>query len=89
MEQIHYLVIDDDEYIDILNPNQLQLTVDRRQYGIFGISEDFFDKCSILFRDIVSGHIFFDGTKRTGFATLDHFLRINGYEIKTQINKLT
>lgn len=81
--QIHYAVMEKDEDINILHPNQLKYTLDRIQWSHYSRDEDFFDKCAILFRDIVSGHIFVDGNKRTGFASLHLFLRKNGYEIKT------
>lgn len=75
--QIHIEIMEKDEDTSVLNPNQLELTIDRIQWSIYNEEEDFFDKCAIIFRDIVSGHIFFDG---------NFFLRKNGYDIELNNN---
>ena len=77
IKQIHFAVMEKDEEISILHLNQLKSSLDRIQWTYYNKEEDFFDKCAILFRDIVSGHIFVDGNKRTGFAALHRFLIIN------------
>lgn len=38
-------------------------------------------KAAVLYEAIVNYHVFVDGNKRTGFATMARFLAINGYDI--------
>lgn len=43
---------------------------------------DVFLKAAVLFESIVNYHVFLDGNKRTGFATMARFLFINGFTLK-------
>lgn len=40
-----------------------------------------FDKAAVYARNIIFGHPFIDGNKRTAVAAADVFLQLNGYEI--------
>lgn len=64
----------------ILNIGNIEFTVDfvnshSRPIRLFGV----FDLSAIIVRDIIQGHPFMDGNKRTGMEVLDVFLRKNGF----------
>jgi death-on-curing protein len=43
---------------------------------------DLFLKAAVIYEAIVNYHVFVDGNKRTGFATMVRFLAINSYDVK-------
>ncbi len=50
----------------------------------FGDHESYpgvFLKAAVLYEAIVNYHVFIDGNKRTGFATMARFLDMNGYKL--------
>lgn len=50
----------------------------------FGDHESYpglFLKAAVLYEAIVNYHVFVDGNKRTGFATMARFLAVNGYKL--------
>ena len=51
--------------------------------GAFGseLYATVFDKAAVYARNIILGHPFIDGNKRTAMATADVFLQLNGYRI--------
>lgn len=46
-----------------------------------------FEKCAVLGHSIIKNHPFFDGNKRTGFATMHLMLLINGYDLTSKTEK--
>jgi death-on-curing protein len=49
---------------------------------------DVFLKAAVLFESIANYHVFIDGNKRTGFATMARFLHINGYSLAVTENEI-
>ncbi len=47
-----------------------------------------FWKVAVLMREIISGHPFVDGNKRTGFEVADTILRAKGYEFKASQDEI-
>lgn len=43
---------------------------------------DVFLKAAVLYESLINYHVFIDGNKRTGFASLARFLFTNGYRLK-------
>ncbi|MEY4747741.1 MAG: hypothetical protein RLZZ416_790 [Candidatus Parcubacteria bacterium] len=44
---------------------------------------DLFTKAAVYVRNIIGGHPFIDGNKRTAMAAADVFLQLNGYQVTT------
>lgn len=51
-------------------------------FGNFDRYPTIFEKAACHLYYIVSGHIFKDGNKRTGYLSTFAFLEVNGYELK-------
>lgn len=49
----------------------------------FGREKDVFKQAAIALEEIITGHPFFDGNKRTAFEVADFTLRGKGYKIRT------
>lgn len=49
-------------------------------FGGEDLYPDLFLKAAVLYEAIVNYHVFIDGNKRTGFASMARFLALNGYE---------
>ena len=58
----------------------LEASVHRPQSGYYA---DIESQAAALFESLVINHPFVDGNKRIAFATMDVFLRMNGYRLKT------
>ena len=58
----------------------LEAPVHRPQSGYY---VDIESQAAALFESLVINHPFVDGNKRIAFATMDVFLRMNGYRLKT------
>ncbi len=75
------LVKDQEEYTRyLLSPQNLDMCVSSPNHRIFGIEpyDDLVKKGAKLAFEIVSLHPFFDGNKRTAFASLSTFFEMNG-----------
>jgi len=69
-----------------LNMGNLEFVLDQICAGFYGHSTgDLFSQAAVLIRGIICGHPFIDGNKRTGFATADLFLRLNGHYIEVDV----
>lgn len=58
----------------------LEASVHRPQSGYY---VDIESQAAAMFESLVINHPFVDGNKRIAFATMDVFLRMNGYRLKT------
>ncbi len=58
----------------------LEASVHRPQSGYY---VDIESQAAALFESLVINHPFVDGNKRIAFATMDVFLRMNAYRLKT------
>lgn len=70
--------------IGVREPGLLD-SIANKPAGGFGDHELYpgvFLKAAVLYEAIVNYHVFIDGNKRTGFATMARFLAINGYELQ-------
>lgn len=70
--------------IGIREPGLLD-SITKEPAGGFGDHELYpgvFLKATVLYEAIVNYHVFVDGNKRTGFATMARFLAINDYELE-------
>ncbi len=83
---IHFLVMKKyghGEHAGIKEESLLESAVHRPQQSAF--AEDayssLFEKAAALFESLVKNHCFYNGNKRTAFASLDIFLKKNGYQI--------
>jgi len=68
----------------------LESAVARPQASFEGkdLYPDLFTKGAALLDSLVNNHPFLDGNKRTGIASVALFIRINGYQLKTQSKKI-
>jgi len=69
---------------NLLNPSVLEhvlIEIDSALYGQ-DLYPDVIQKAGILTWRINTGHIFYDGNKRTSLEVCRLFLEINGYELK-------
>lgn len=68
----------------LLNKEGLKATLDKVEWGIpFQPEPTIWDRVTILYKDIVEGHFFYDGNKRIGFIISVIFLNKNGYFFNT------
>ncbi len=84
--QINYMMIKKytpNEQIGVKDYNLLSSAVNRPKQTIF--SKDAYPtiwlKAAALYASLCQNHPFFNANKRTGFAALYLFLRLNGYEL--------
>lgn len=70
---------------NLKEPGSLKWVLDAIQYPLFGSHQypSIAEKAGILVWVIIDGHVFWDGSKRTGMSVLNIFLRVNGYRLKT------
>lgn len=50
-------------------------------FGNHELYSGIFLKAAVLYEAVVNYHVFVDGNKRTGFASMARFLAINGYKL--------
>lgn len=74
----------------ILNQGALESTLAAPQQTMFGedLYPDVASKAAILFYLLVKNHAFMDGNKRTAFACLLRFLKVNGYALRATDDEL-
>lgn len=71
----------------IAHLGNLENTISRVQYSVYGIEHDIFTKSAILLHGINCGHCFTDGNKRTAYMATWLFLRDNGYKLRPNIDE--
>ena len=73
-----------------LNQSALESTLATPKQTMFGddLYPDISSKAAILFFLLVKNHAFIDGNKRTAFACLLRFSKVNGYKLKASDNDL-
>lgn len=76
---------------NILKGDNLDYLLDAVMAEMFDapLYPEIFQKAAVYFYNIINGHIFNDGNKRTALASALIFLEVNGFRIKTTINNLT
>lgn len=83
---IHFMVMKkygEGEHAGIKEQGLLESAVHRPQQSAFGDDAypSLFEKAGALFESLARNHCFFNGNKRTAFASLDIFLKKNGFQI--------
>ncbi|MGC1176785.1 MAG: type II toxin-antitoxin system death-on-curing family toxin [Candidatus Saccharimonadales bacterium] len=70
--------------IGVREPGLLASIAQKPQSAFGGedLYPDIFLKAAVIYEAIVNYHVFVDGNKRTGFATMVRFLDTNSYSIK-------
>ena len=68
---------------NLANRGSLEHALAQMQSTVFGYDQypTLFDKAALLAWRIIAGHIFFDGNKRTGMASIGVMLVVNGYKM--------
>lgn len=84
---IHFMTMKkygEGEHVGIKDQGLLESAVHRPQQSAFG--EDayptFFEKVAAFFDSLARNHCFYNGNKRTAFASTDLFLKKNGYKLR-------
>lgn len=72
----------------IRDPGALEsaLAQPRTTFGGEELYPTIVDKAAVLGFSIIKNHPFVDGNKRTGHATMETFLVLNGYEIEASVD---
>ena len=65
------------------NRGQLEGILDRLRYGLPMKNQDFLERTSYFFYDMIKLHCFEDGNKRIAQTTLDILLYNNGFRLNT------
>jgi len=64
----------------LIHQSRLVSTLDKVQWGIpYQPNPDIWDRVTILYKDIIEGHYFYDGNKRISLLIAYLFLYKNGY----------
>jgi len=76
--------------VNILNESTLDYVLEIVAAEMFGepLYPHIWDKAAVYFHTIITGHIFQDGNKRTGLAAALAYLKLNGYRLKEQLEKV-
>ena len=69
---------------NLANPGSLEHVLEEIQGSLFGheIYSTVFEKAAAIGWRIIAGHVFHDGSKRTGMEACRLFLDLNGYEMR-------
>ena len=72
----------------ILKPENLEYAIDAPRMTSFGaeLYPSLAEKAAVLGFSLMAGHVFADGNKRIGYASMELFLMKNGYEIKSSVD---
>ena len=72
---------------NLLNPDRLEYVQEAVSAVMFGeeLYPTLADKAAVYLHAIVSGHVFQDGNKRTGYESAQLFLKLNGYKLAAEI----
>ena len=75
------------EPTNLLNEQRLDFLLEAVGAEMFGepLYPSVADKAAVYFFNLISGHVFQDGNKRTGLGTALRFLKINGFQLKTEL----
>jgi death-on-curing protein len=76
---------------NLLNVSSLEWVLEAIQGPLFGFERypTFVEKAAILAWTIIRGHVFWDGNKRTGMATLEVFIESNRYRLIASNDEMT
>ena len=86
VEVMHHVLIE--RYggaLGLRDANLLEAAVFRPQSGYYA---DTLLQGAALFESLIINHPFIDGNKRVAFATMDVFLRMNGYQLNVDSNRI-
>ena len=86
VEVMHHVLIE--RYggaLGLRDANLLEAAVFRPQSGYYA---DTFLQGAALFESLIINHPFIDGNKRVAFAAMDVFLRMNGYQLNVDSNRI-
>ncbi|GAY78710.1 death on curing protein, Doc toxin [Sporolactobacillus inulinus] len=77
------------EDIGIKDTRLLDSAINRPRASAFGsdVYPTLFTKAAALFESLAQNHPFYNANKRTAYASLELFLRKNGYKIHAEPNK--
>ncbi|MCL1630791.1 type II toxin-antitoxin system death-on-curing family toxin [Sporolactobacillus sp. CPB3-1] len=78
-----------EEDIGIKDAHLLESAINRPRASAFGADAypTLFTKAAALFQSLAQNHAFFNANKRTAYASLEVFLRKNGYKIHADPNE--
>jgi len=86
VEVMHHVLIE--RYggaLGLRDANLLEAAVFRPQSGYYA---DTLLQGAALFESLIINHTFIDGNKRVAFAAMDVFLRMNGYQLNVDSNRI-
>jgi death-on-curing protein len=86
VEVMHHVLIE--RYggaLGLRDANLLEAAVFRPQSGYYA---DTLLQGAALFESLIINHPFIDGNKRIAFAAMDVFLRMNGYQLMVDSNRI-
>ena len=86
VEVMHHVLIE--RYggaLGLRDANLLEAAVFRPQSGYYA---DTLLQGTALFESLIINHPFIDGNKRVAFAAMDVFLRMNGYQLNVDSNRI-
>lgn len=86
VEVMHHVLIE--RYggaLGLRDANLLEAAVFRPQSGYYA---DTLLQGAALFESLIINHPFIDGNKRVAFAAMDVFLRMNGYQLNVDSNRI-
>jgi death-on-curing protein len=86
VEVMHHVLIE--RYggaLGLRDANLLEAVVFRPQSGYYA---DTLLQGAALFESLIINHPFIDGNKRVAFAAMDVFLRMNGYQLNVDSNRI-
>ena len=86
VEVMHHVLIE--RYggaLGLRDANLLEAAVFRPQSGYYA---DTLLHGAALFESLIINHPFIDGNKRVAFAAMDVFLRMNGYQLNVDSNRI-
>ena len=86
VEVMHHVLIE--RYggaLGLRDANLLEAAVFRPQSGYYA---DSLLQGAALFESLIINHPFIDGNKRIAFAAMDVFLRMNGYQLMVDSNRI-
>ncbi len=73
----------------ILKPENLEYAIDAPRMTSFGaeLYPTLSEKAAAIGFSLMAGHVFADGNKRIGYASMEFFLMKNGHEVKSTVDE--
>jgi death-on-curing protein len=73
----------------ILKPENLEYAIEAPRMRSFGaeLYPSLAEKAAVLGFSLMAGHVFADGNKRIGYASMEFFLMKIGFEIKSTVDE--